>query len=435
MRKAKETKKFVKEKQGITLIALVITIIVLLILAGISIMMLTGDNSILRQATNAKESTVQGREQEAIKVAYLGVLSNNPEIVKEGKDFEDELQAEFRKNGVNAKVSNNGKTIEMEDTKKIYKLDIPTGKITEKEKGYDFYIFAEGVEATDPRVNQNQGIMVELSSGVNYLVYADELGDQCSITAERYVNNVVAGTYTYSSGSNLIPDEVSNEFSAIDNNGSIGIVIHGAVKIAPSTRTYGDIDGYLELYDEDTNDYIQVEKNWHDLTKDGLKTTRFLPRNCIDSETLVTMADGSQKKLGDIEVGDEVLSVDWDTKTLIGRKVIYTGKDDKDYENWYVNCYWENKFDDGTVIKQAMRHRFYCLEEEGFKHLHDWTVGLHTYKIDGTNPKMTSRTLVQGQIHYSRITLENDNNYFANGLLTGDSESQAGIPLTEFLPR
>ena len=39
-----------KGTKGITLIALVITIIVLLILAGISITMLAGDNSILKQA-------------------------------------------------------------------------------------------------------------------------------------------------------------------------------------------------------------------------------------------------------------------------------------------------------------------------------------------------------------------------------------------------
>ena len=44
-------KKFFKQKKGITLIALVITIIVLLILAGISISMLAGDNGILKKAT------------------------------------------------------------------------------------------------------------------------------------------------------------------------------------------------------------------------------------------------------------------------------------------------------------------------------------------------------------------------------------------------
>ena len=50
-------KNLMKEKNGITLIALVITIIILLILAGISIGMLSVDNSINKQARNAKTQT------------------------------------------------------------------------------------------------------------------------------------------------------------------------------------------------------------------------------------------------------------------------------------------------------------------------------------------------------------------------------------------
>lgn len=46
-----------KIESGITLIALVVTIIVLLILAGISIQMLTGDNGILKRAAESKEET------------------------------------------------------------------------------------------------------------------------------------------------------------------------------------------------------------------------------------------------------------------------------------------------------------------------------------------------------------------------------------------
>ncbi len=49
---------------GITLIALVITIIVLLILAGVSIAMLTGQNGILTQAQNAKQATEESTENE-----------------------------------------------------------------------------------------------------------------------------------------------------------------------------------------------------------------------------------------------------------------------------------------------------------------------------------------------------------------------------------
>ena len=52
-----EQKRMQKNSKGITLIALVITIIVLLILAGISISMLAGQNGILKQAINAQKET------------------------------------------------------------------------------------------------------------------------------------------------------------------------------------------------------------------------------------------------------------------------------------------------------------------------------------------------------------------------------------------
>ena len=58
-------KKEIKQK-GITLIALVITIIVLLLLAGVSISMLTGENGIITQAQNAKEMTRAGEVEEIV---------------------------------------------------------------------------------------------------------------------------------------------------------------------------------------------------------------------------------------------------------------------------------------------------------------------------------------------------------------------------------
>ena len=58
-----------KNIRGITLIALVITIIVLLILAGISVAMLTGQNGILTQAQNSKQVTEEASEQEKRKLS------------------------------------------------------------------------------------------------------------------------------------------------------------------------------------------------------------------------------------------------------------------------------------------------------------------------------------------------------------------------------
>lgn len=58
-----------RKDKGITLIALIVTIIVLLILAGVSIAMLTGENGILTQASNAKETTDKNKDIEKIKLA------------------------------------------------------------------------------------------------------------------------------------------------------------------------------------------------------------------------------------------------------------------------------------------------------------------------------------------------------------------------------
>ena len=64
-------------ENGITLIALVVTIIVLIILAGVSISMLVGDNGIITQAQKAKLDTEIANEKEAVSIAYTGVMIEN----------------------------------------------------------------------------------------------------------------------------------------------------------------------------------------------------------------------------------------------------------------------------------------------------------------------------------------------------------------------
>ena len=49
-----------KNENGITLIALIVTIIVLLILAGITVATLSGDNGVIKSTLNAKEQTEIG---------------------------------------------------------------------------------------------------------------------------------------------------------------------------------------------------------------------------------------------------------------------------------------------------------------------------------------------------------------------------------------
>ena len=68
--------KYVKESNGITLIALVITIIVLLILAGVTIATLTGENGILTRANNAKTETEEAKENELRRLTALEAATN-----------------------------------------------------------------------------------------------------------------------------------------------------------------------------------------------------------------------------------------------------------------------------------------------------------------------------------------------------------------------
>ena len=102
----KQTNKIQKKgTNGITLIALVITIIVLLILAGISISMLAGDNSILNNATRAKDATRGGEVQETVNLAAInnegvdyigGTKKTRADVINElhsaGKLTDDEVE-------------------------------------------------------------------------------------------------------------------------------------------------------------------------------------------------------------------------------------------------------------------------------------------------------------------------------------------------------
>lgn len=68
---------FRTKEKGITLIALVITIIVLLILAGISIASLTGENGILTKVTTSKKETTRANAEEQVHLATMGSFDSN----------------------------------------------------------------------------------------------------------------------------------------------------------------------------------------------------------------------------------------------------------------------------------------------------------------------------------------------------------------------
>ena len=126
-----------KGQNAITLIALVITIIVLLILAGISISMLSGENSILSRAGQARDRTEESQIKEEVSLAWNGVQTDG---YINGWDLNKkaiELQIELRKKDSTATVTVDGKKLNV--TYKGYdividtesgKLDVSTSNIS-----------------------------------------------------------------------------------------------------------------------------------------------------------------------------------------------------------------------------------------------------------------------------------------------------------------
>ena len=134
-----------KKQNGITLIALVITIIVLLILAGVSIAMLTGENGILTKAKESTTATTEGEKYEAVKLALAEILANK----LSGQGTPDKITAENIQTIVTRDNSNAG-TLDLTDVNgtgedaskvvsvtfkngsKTYSIDTETAKIVEK---------------------------------------------------------------------------------------------------------------------------------------------------------------------------------------------------------------------------------------------------------------------------------------------------------------
>ena len=102
--------------KGITLIALVITIIVLLILAGVSIAMLTGQNGILTQASNAKSDTAKAEIAEkvnmAVQAAYAQKVADGSGVASAALTLDEVKNQYISDNGTgSAAVAENKLTI------------------------------------------------------------------------------------------------------------------------------------------------------------------------------------------------------------------------------------------------------------------------------------------------------------------------------------
>lgn len=102
-------KRVQKRERGITLVALVVTIVVLLVLAGVSLNLVIGNNGLIKKAQEAKDRTEKGAAEEQSQISQLvGQVEN---ITSDGFDKSKKVNRPQLTTGMTRVMYNNGKTI------------------------------------------------------------------------------------------------------------------------------------------------------------------------------------------------------------------------------------------------------------------------------------------------------------------------------------
>ena len=195
MKKTNAKKEKLKKhyNKGITLIALVITIIVLLILAGVSIAMLTGENGVLTKATESKEETEVAQEKEEITLAYSAAKTGKVDKIAEDVTA-DELNAELDKLNSTGEASGSGTlTVTFENGHK-YTIDQGTGAITGPETGE---VPDEGEEVKVEGVTIPKGFVYVGGTKAEGIVISDDPADENKGTSHEVAQTLVGNQFVW----------------------------------------------------------------------------------------------------------------------------------------------------------------------------------------------------------------------------------------------
>ena len=151
-----------KNKKGITLIALIITIIVLLILAGVSISLVMGDNGLAPKAQKAKKDTTIEQAKEQMRLAIAAATTDG-----EGKVFYDNLVTEL-----DNQFGESGYSISGDEDSEEWEISVTTteGVVTETVQATKVDMIAEIREYFQSLMDTNSEpylpTYITLSSGI-----------------------------------------------------------------------------------------------------------------------------------------------------------------------------------------------------------------------------------------------------------------------------
>lgn len=287
----------VKKQTGITLIALVVTIIVLIILAGVSIAMLVGENGIITQAQRAERetanATIASEEQmNALVDEMNGYLAGNGEI---SGIFSDVVTSSNYGDYVDYPIdlNNNG------NTKDDWRIFYNDGENV-------FIIAADYVESNSTFLDLSTAEMYKVLDNPDYVGSIYSMNWYNSITSSKtlsvhtgndYINNSIATIFMYNKyylsypNSNLINSQMSSSLLDTSAWNKFVNLAYAEYAIGGPTlemwiESYNS-KGYSNLYYNNINDYgyyigtneseKKITLNINDLENNGYNDTLYIP--------------------------------------------------------------------------------------------------------------------------------------------------------------
>lgn len=218
-----EEKTKLKRQNGITLIALVITIIVLLILAGISIGAITGDNGIINQAQNASDSTERSSWEEQIDIAIIDAESKhrNPtwdDVIEELKN-KDIIDDESQVDDKTGAITTNEPSYVIEDKLGDY-LPFGPGMIADKNETYedengDTATIPGGFEILEDADTVDEGLVIQDEQG-NQFVWIPVENENIYVRNKSY-RNIYASQNAYTD-TGYLPIGIQPELDNSESN-------------------------------------------------------------------------------------------------------------------------------------------------------------------------------------------------------------------------
>ena len=216
-------------EKGITLIALVITIIVLLILAGIGIATLVGDNGLINKAKNAEEET---KEKSVIEKVQLMLADYSAEKYTGTKKLlEDYLNEQKEKGEIDEVINNEDGTIIIEIDGyeiTIKKEDLNIIKV--EKTGGVIPIFEEHITKTNgSKIEPNEERMLEQKAITINITNIEEFGENYTIEIKDSRGNILTKE------TNVIDNLTGQASYIISKEGIYDIIVTG--KKEGKTRT------------------------------------------------------------------------------------------------------------------------------------------------------------------------------------------------------